>query len=222
MDLNVQIMQKPRVKICCITSIEEARLAINYRASAVGLVSHMPSGPGIISEEKIREIAAAIPPMISTFLLTSRQDVSTIVEQQRRCSVDTIQLCDRIRIDDYPELRRNLPGIRIIQVIHVSGQESIEEARAVAPNVHGILLDSGNQKLKVKKLGGTGRTHDWTISRQIRDSVEVPLILAGGLNSDNISEAIRQVNPFAVDVCSGIRTNGNLDESKLSVFMSRI
>lgn len=218
----MQIMKKPHIKICCITSIEEARLAIKYGASAVGLVSRMPSGPGVITEEKIREIAAAIPPMISSFLLTSSQDVNTIVEQQRRCGVDTIQLCDRFPIDDYSELRRNLPGIRIIQVIHVSGQESLDEARKVAPHVHGILLDSGDQKLKVKKLGGTGRMHDWTISRQIRDSVEVPVILAGGLNSDNVSKAIHQVHPFAVDVCSGVRTNENLDESKLSVFMSRI
>lgn len=214
--------QKPQVKICCIASIEEARLAINYGASAVGLVSHMPSGPGVISEKKIREIAAAVPPMISTFLLTSSQDVRAIVEQQRRCGVDTIQLCDRVRIGDYSELRKNLPGIRIIQVVHVSGQESLDETCSVAPHVHGILLDSGNQQLAVKQLGGTGRTHDWRISRQIRDSVEVPVILAGGLTPENVLHAIHQVQPFAVDVCSGVRTQGKLDESKLSAFMNEV
>jgi phosphoribosylanthranilate isomerase len=178
----------------------------------------MPSGPGVISDDLLREIAGITPPAISSFLLTCKQDTTAIIEQQRRAGVNTIQICDRLERVSYNVLRRALPGIAIVQVIHVTGPEAVDEAIAVAPHVDGILLDSGNQTLAVKELGGTGRTHDWTLSRRIRESVEVPIFLAGGLKASNIAEAIRQVEPFGVDVCSGVRTDGKLDEAKLSEF----
>ena len=212
----------PRVKICCIQSIEEAWLAIKYGASALGLVSEMPSGPGPISEKLIKEIAAIIPPGITSVLLTCKTNTQQIIEQQRKCGINAIQIVDRLEKGRYQDFREAIPGISIIQVIHVSGEESIEEAVSIAPHVDAILLDSGNLSLKVKELGGTGRTHDWSISRKIRKSVDVPIFLAGGLNPENVTEAIRQVGPFGVDVCSGIRTDGILDESKLAEFISRI
>lgn len=213
---------KPRIKICCIASVAEAWLAIECGASALGLVSEMPSGPGVISEDLIAEIAATIPPAIASFLLTSKQDVASIVQQQQRLGVNTIQICDRLRTGDHRDLRYALPGISLVQVIHVTGPESVAEAGAVAPLVDAILLDSGDQSSPVKELGGTGRTHNWTLSRQIRQSVNVPLFLAGGLNADNVAEAIRQVGPFGVDICSGVRTNGLLDGSKLSGFFAAV
>src|SRR5205085_773877 len=103
-------MTRPRVKICCIASREEARMAVECGASAVGLVSAMPSGPGPIAEELIAEIAARVPPGVATFLLTCRQDADSMIEQQRRCRVNTIQLCDRVGTDVYAELRAGLPG----------------------------------------------------------------------------------------------------------------
>jgi phosphoribosylanthranilate isomerase len=212
----------PRVKICCIQSIEEARLAIGYGASALGLVSEMPSGPGVISEELIAEIAARVPPGVATFLLTSKQDTEAIIEQQRRCRVNTLQLVDRLKVGSYEDLRTALPGISIVQVIHVTGMESVEEAEAIAPHVDALLLDSGNSELSVKELGGTGRTHDWSLSKMIRERVHVPIFLAGGLKPGNVSEAVQQVNPFALDVCSGVRTDGKLDASKLKAFFQQV
>jgi len=212
----------PRVKICCIQSIEEARLAIKFGASAIGLVSEMPSGPGPISEELIREIAAVIPPGVASVLLTSKTDTKNIIEQQQRCGVNAIQIVDRLEKGTYLDFREAIPGISIIQVIHVSGERSIAEALSVAPHVNGILLDSGNPSLPIKRLGGTGKTHDWDISRTIRNLVTVPIFLAGGLNPGNVKEAIRQVQPFAVDVCNGVRTNGKLDDEKLSRFMDQV
>lgn len=214
--------KRPRVKICCISSIEETWMAIRYGASAIGLVSAMPSGPGVITEELIAEITAQVPPSVATFLLTSKQDAASIIEQQHRCGANTLQLCDRLQSENYKELRKALPGISLVQVIHVTGEESIEEAVSVASFVNGILLDSGNQSLSVKELGGTGRTHNWNISRKIRESVNVPVFLAGGLNPGNVAEAIRQVGPFGVDVCSGVRTNGKLDEVKLAGFFEQL
>lgn len=196
--------------------MEEAWLAIRHGASAVGLVSEMPSGPGVIAEELITEIAGKLPPAISSFLLTCKQNAQGIIEQQRRCRTNTIQICDRLEAGSYQEMRAQLPGIKLVQVIHVNGEESLAEALSVAPHVDAILLDSGNQSLPVKELGGTGRTHDWTISRKIREQASVPLFLAGGIKPSNVREAVSQVHPFAVDICTGVRTDGRLDEEKLS------
>lgn len=213
---------KPRVKICCIRSIDEAWMAIDHGASALGLVSAMPSGPGVIPENLIARIAAGVPPSVSTFLLTSKQDVASIIAQQRRTGVNTIQICDRLESGSYRDLREAMPGISFVQTIHINGQQSIGEAVSVAPRVDGVLLDSGDQSLPVKELGGTGRTHDWDVSRRIRELLDVPVFLAGGLTPDNVRGAIRQVQPFALDVCTGVRTDGKLDEAKLSKFFAQV
>ncbi len=193
-------------------------MAIDAGAAALGLVSKMPSGPGVIPEEVIAHIAARIPPGVATFLLTSELDVRAIIGQQKRTGVSTLQIVDRLEPGGHQELRAALPGIALVQVIHVRGRASIEEALAVAPHVDALLLDSGNPALPVKELGGTGRTHDWSISRQIREAAPVPVFLAGGLTAANITEAICQVGPFGIDVCNGVRTQGKLDGAKLLDF----
>ena len=215
-------IDRPRIKICCIASIEEAWMAIDAGANAIGLVSAMPSGPGPIAEDLIAEIAAIVPPGVSSFLLTSLQNASSIIDQQRRLRVNTIQIVDRLTTGSYREIHDALPGVKLVQVIHVTGPESVDEAIAVAPHVDAILLDSGNQSLAIKELGGTGRIHDWSLSRKIREAIEMPLFLAGGLNPSNIAAAIREVQPFGVDICSGLRTEGTLDPQKLSEFIRAI
>ena len=213
---------QPRIKICCIASVAEAQLAIRHGASALGLVSAMPSGPGPIDEELIAAIAAQIPPPIATFLLTSLQDADAVIEQQRRCGCNTLQLVDAFPIHGYAKLRRALPGVRVVQVIHVLDEASVVEAVAVAPHVDALLLDSGNPALAVKELGGTGRTHDWELSRQIVAAVARPVFLAGGLHAENVAAAIRAVRPFGIDVCSGVRTAGALDPTRLAAFMQAV
>jgi len=182
----------------------------------------MPSGPGVIPESFIAGIAGKIPPFVSSVLLTSKRRPSDIIEQHNRCGTNAIQICDDLNSDGLAEVARALPGIDIIRVIHITGEGSIGEAEAVSPYVDGILLDSGSKGGSVVELGGTGRTHNWDISRRIVESVEVPVILAGGLNSGNVAEAIKQVQPYAVDVCSGVRTGESLDSDKLQSFMSRV
>jgi phosphoribosylanthranilate isomerase len=215
-------MKKPRVKICCISSVEEMQLAVKYGASAIGLVSEMPSGPGVISENLIEEIALQTPPGISTFLLTSKQIVAEIIDQQKRCKTNTIQIVDHLIEGTHKELKDALPGISIVQVIHVNDESSVAEAIKVSENVDGILLDSGNQKLEVKELGGTGRTHDWSLSRKIVESVSKPVFLAGGLNPANVRDAVDTVKPYGLDICSGVRYYGKLDEEKLRKFFERL
>ena len=213
---------RTRVKICCISSWEEAQLAIQAGADALGLVSAMPSGPGVIDEGTIANITAQTPPPVASFLLTSLTDVQAIIAQHRRLKSNTIQLVDALQTGTYEELRQGLPGISLVQVIHVVDESSIDEALAVAPHVDAILLDSGNPNLKVKELGGTGRTHNWDISRKIREALPIPMFLAGGLKPDNIQEAIQRVQPFGVDLCSGVRTDGKLDGEKLSKFFETL
>ena len=218
----MQAPLRPRVKICCVQSLEEAELAVRYGASAIGLVSEMPSGPGPIPEELIARIASRVPPGVDSFLLTSNQDPGAVIEQHRRMRTTTIQLVDSFPLAWYSKLRVGMPGIRIVQVIHVRDTSSLDEAVSVALHVDALLLDSGNPGAAVKELGGTGRTHDWDISLSIRNAVRIPVYLGGGLKAENVGEAILRVQPFGVDVCSGVRTNGRLDEAKLTVFFRSI
>jgi phosphoribosylanthranilate isomerase len=218
----VLAVRRPRVKICCISSADEARTAIDFGASALGFVSSMPSGPGVIGEDLIAEIVASIPPALGTFLLTCETDVEKIVAQQRRTRVNTLQLVDSLPRGGHRQLRRLLPGIALVQVVHVTGETSLQEASAVAPDVDAILLDSGNPNLPIRELGGTGRVHDWHISRRIRETIDRPLFLAGGLRPENIGEAIGQVGPYGLDVCSGVRTDGKLDPAKVAGFFRAV
>ena len=211
-----------RIKICCIRSEDEARMAIEYGASAIGLVARMPSGPGPISDELIRLIAKSVPPPIATFLLTSETSIKEIIEHHQRTNTNTIQIVDALSTGTYNHLKAALPGVKIVQVIHVIDESSIAEAIGISEKVDAILLDSGNPKLKVKELGGTGRVHNWKLSRQIREKSKCPVFLAGGLNPENVRQAIEEVQPFAVDICSGVRTNGHLDRKKLELFVTNV
>lgn len=210
---------KPRVKICCIKSVDEARMAIEAGASAIGLVGRMPSGPGPISDDLIKHIAAKVPPPIATFLLTCETSVSGIIAHHKRTNTNTIQIVDKLYEGSYADIRKALPSVRIVQVIHVSGESSVDEAIRISGEVDAILLDSGNPDLAIKQLGGTGRVHNWTLSRRIRDNALCPVFLAGGLKPENVRQAVEQVRPFGVDVCSGLRINGNLDKERLEAFI---
>ena len=123
---------------------------------------------------------------------------------------------------DYKKIRSKLPHVKIVQVVHVLNESSVREAIAVSTMVDAILLDSGNPNLSIKELGGTGRTHNWDLSKKIREQIDIPIFLAGGITSNNVVEAINYVKPFGVDLCSGVRTNGNLDKDKLITFFNAI
>ncbi len=210
------------IKMCCIMSRREAQTAVTAGASALGFVSKMPSGPGVIDETLIAETAATVPPGVATFLLTAEQEAEAIVEQQRRTGVDTIQLCDRLPAGAYQMLRHALSDVSIVQVLHVTSEETVLEAAAIAPDVDALLLDSGRPQATVKELGGTGRVHDWAISRRIRAASPVPVYLAGGLNAENVETAIGEVRPFGVDLCSGIRRHGKLADDLAHEFTNAV
>jgi phosphoribosylanthranilate isomerase len=212
----------PRVKICCIGSVEEAQLAIRHGAAALGLVSKTPGGPGAISDSLIAEIADSVPPPVATFLLTSLQSVEAIVAQQRRCRTNTVQLCDRLLHGSYAELRLALPGIGLVQLVQMTDEASISEALGVAIHVDALLLDSGNPAPAVKGVAGTGSTHNWRMSQRIAARSLKPVFLAGGLREENVAQAIGEVAPFGLDVSTGVRTAGRLDEAKLRGFFAAV
>ncbi|KQM57392.1 phosphoribosylanthranilate isomerase [Chryseobacterium sp. Leaf201] len=213
---------KPKVKICCISSVEEAQLAIRHGASALGLVGKMPSGPGMIEDSLILEIQESVPPPVSTFLLTSETNALEVINHHKKVRTSVIQLVDALENSEYHLIREHLPGIKLVQVIHVIDEDSVREAIESAPHVDALLLDSGNPKLAVKVLGGTGNIHDWNLSRTIRESVKIPVFLAGGLKVENVREAVEKVQPFGLDLCSSVRSNGKLDEKKLEAFFAEL
>jgi phosphoribosylanthranilate isomerase len=209
----------PRIKICCIQSIAEAKMAIDYGASALGLVGQMPSGPGVIDDSSIASIARSVPPPISTFLLTSETSAGSIISHYKKTYTSAIQLVDEISEESFEAIRSSTPGVKLVQVIHVRDERSVEYALEVESSADALLLDSGNPNAETKILGGTGKTHNWELSKKIVEQVHIPVFLAGGLTADNIKQALDQVQPFGIDLCSGIRTNHQLDEEKLSKFM---
>jgi phosphoribosylanthranilate isomerase len=218
----MQATRRPRLKVCCIADRAEAGLAIELGAHALGLVSAMPSGPGVIDEDTIREVATACPPAVATFLLTSEVEPRRIAEQALRTRVSTVQIVDRLSPGAHAELRALLPGLKLVQVVHVVDAASVDEALAVAAEVDALLLDSGNPNLPVKELGGTGRRHDWALSKAIRKGSPVPLFLAGGLRPENVAEAIAEVGPYGLDICSGVRRDGRLDRERLGALVAAI
>jgi phosphoribosylanthranilate isomerase len=182
----------------------------------------MPSGPGTIADELIAEITIHSPPPIASFLLTSEQSSSQIIAHIKRAGTNTVQIVDELSEGKYQQIREALPNVKLVQVIHVTGEESIEQAVGVHDDVDTILLDSGNPKAAIKTLGGTGNIHNWEISHALVKAVKVPVFLAGGLHAGNVKEAIQRVQPFGVDICSGVRTNGKLDAEKLKAFVEAV
>ena len=152
-------------------------------------------------------------------LLSSLANPDQIADQFHRCGVNAIQLCEWLDNTSRARLRALLPNAFIMQVVHVTGTEAITKAEHGQNHVDALLLDSGTLSGPSRELGGTGRTHDWTISGQICLRVGLPVFLAGGLQPSNVASAIEAVQPFGVDVCSGVRSNGALDDSKLSAFL---
>jgi phosphoribosylanthranilate isomerase len=208
----------PRIKICCISSITEAKMAVQYGASALGLVGHMPSGPGVISDELIYTIARQTPPPIGTFLLTSETSAKNIIAHHQKVMTNTIQIVDALQQGSYQQIKIALPGIKLVQVIHVLDERSVDEAIEIAEHVDALLLDSGNPNLQIKVLGGTGKVHDWILSRKIVEQSHIPVFLAGGLHAGNVRQALDAVQPFGLDICSSVRTNQQLDQVKLEAF----
>jgi phosphoribosylanthranilate isomerase len=210
---------RTRTKVCCIASVEEARLAIEAGADAIGLVGAKPAGPRTLSDAEIAEVAAVAAPPVATFLLTSEQTADAISAHVQRTHPTTVQILSQIDPAESARLAELEPHVRRVQVIHVEGRAALDLIPVYTPHVHAFLLDSGRPNAETPEFGGTGRRHDWTVSAELVRASRLPVFLAGGLSAANAADAIRQVRPFGLDLCSGVRTQGRLDPDKLADFM---
>lgn len=200
----------------------EAITALQLGADMLGFVSEMPSGPGFLDLDNIASIINQLPRETKSILLTSAPSVDTILNQHRIVDTWGIQLVDIISLPDLVELRVRLPHVTLIQAIHITSVRAIKLALKYSSLVDMLLLDSGNPSGKKRTLGGTGKVHNWNISREICSLSPLPVFLAGGLNSENISGALSSVKPYGFDLCTGVRTGGDLDSDKLQAFFKKI
>lgn len=211
------------VKVCCIQSAGEARLAAEAGAGFLGLVGAMPSGPGPLPDEAIAAIAGDAPHGATPVLLTSRVTAADIAAHVRAVGVPAVQLVRALPPAVRRDLRALVPDLTILQVVHVESEASVAEALAAAAWSDHLLLDSGRPSAPVPEFGGTGRVHDWSVSAEIVARAPVPVFLAGGLRPENVAQAVKAVRPFGVDVCSGLRgADGRLDASRMRAFMAAL
>ena len=213
---------RTRIKICCIASPAEAAMAVECGADALGLVGRMPSGPGPIDDELIARIARGVPAAVETFLLTAETVAEAITDHARRAGTTAVQVVSPIAPRESQRLARLLPATRRVQVIHVEDAGALGLVDAYSPFVDAFLLDSGRPGLAVPELGGTGRVHDWNLSAEFVRRSPRPVFLAGGLNAGNVAQAVRNVRPYGVDVCSSLRVAGALDRARLEAFVSAV
>lgn len=216
------VISPVQAKICCIRSSEEARTALSFGAAAIGLVSEMPAGPGEIPEPEIAEIVATVPKRAGTFLLTAVTDVGELIRKATVCGVNTLQLWEPLEEPDYLRLRFELPSVAIVQSVHVRDESALHAAREAARVADAIVLDSANPDVPYRWEPQTGKTHDWSISREIVRAVSCPVLLAGGLTAGNVRYAVEQVRPYGVDVCTGVRSEDRLDTRKLVAFFEAL
>lgn len=213
---------RTRIKICCIASVEEARMAIAAGADALGFIGVVPPTPRAIPDEAIADIAAAVPPPVATVLVGSQREAGTMAAQVRRARPSTLQIVAPIEPAEWVRFAEMEPDIRRIQVIHVEGPEALDLIPVYAPYVHAFLLDSGKASAATPYYGGTGETHDWAISAAFVARSPLPVFLAGGVTPANVAEAIRRVRPYGLDLCTGLRTDGKLDPGKLADFVRAV
>ena len=213
---------RTRVKICCMASAAEVRAAVMAGADAIGAVGPMPSGPGPVDDATARAVLDATPPPVAGFLLTSGTAAEAIIAHAARTGASTVQIVRHVEPGQHHRIRGEAPWLKIVQVVHVEDEGSIALARGYAGTADALLLDSGRPGAETAELGGTGRVHDWSLSRRIVSLVDKPVFLAGGLTEANVGEAIDTVRPFGVDLCSGVRTMGKLDVRELSGFFAAV
>jgi phosphoribosylanthranilate isomerase len=213
---------RTRIKVCCIASANEARMAVNAGVDALGFVCAKPASPRTIAEATVAEITSLAPPTVATFLLTSEVTADAIAAHVRRTHPTTVQILSHIDPAESARLAELEPHIRRVQVIHVENSAALEMISAYGAYVHAFLLDSGRPNAATPELGGTGRQHDWATSAAFVQASPLPVFLAGGLSPANVAAAIQLVKPYGVDLCSGVRTDGRLDAGKLTAFVASV
>ncbi len=210
-----------RVKICGNKRVEDALQAIRLGADAIGLlVGQEHASRDFITPALAASIARQLPPFCAIVLATHINSVKEVLQLANFIGVNALQLHGDSTPEDIIQIRKNLPNIKIIKSVHVVDNKSTGAVGKYIGVVDAILLDTIN--LKTKQIGGTGKTHDWNISRKIVEEYDIPIVLAGGLSPDNVAEAVKFVKPYGVDVNTGTKgEDGFKDYGKLELFIRR-
>ena len=186
-----------RVKICGVTCLEDLRVAVDAGADAIGLLVDVPvDSPREISPGRAAELVAEVPPFVTTVLVTMPETPERAVELVRTVESDAIQIHGDMGVGDLAYLTATVDA----SVVKVLDAAALERTSRYADVADALLVDSVDED----GGGGTGRTHDWKRTRAIADDLHSPIVLAGGLTPENVAEAVRTVEPFAVDVASGV------------------
>jgi phosphoribosylanthranilate isomerase len=216
-------------KICCMQSEAEIDMAAAAGARAVGIVGPMPNGAGFLDEETAARLARYAVKRhgdkVWATLLTKRTRAADIADHVAATGANAVQIVDRPEAGTHAFLRARFPALKILQVIHVEDERAINEARDCGAEVDAILLDSGKPSAASPTFGGTGDTHDWSVSRRIVETCGRPAFLAGGLTPQNAGEALRAVRPYGLDICSGLREKDRgyaLNVEKLAAFAAAL
>lgn len=210
-----------RVQIAGVSSLEEALAAERAGADALGFTLRLPTGVhDDLTEAKARSIIAALPPFITSVVITYVGAAREAVELCRYLGAGALQLHGELPVNDLPLIRAALPHLKVIRAVHVTGPEALAQARSLMRHVDALILDTYDAT--TGRHGATGKTHDWCISQAIVSKSRIPVILAGGLTPDNVAEAVALVQPWGVDVHTGVEdADGRRSLVKLRAFIER-
>lgn len=208
-----------RVKICGIKNVEDALKSVEYGADAIGvLVGQEHNSKDFISIKTAKKIIESLPPLVSSVLVTHINNSEEISHMIKTIGVTTVQLHSDIDIQGIEKIKFNCPNVKIIKLVHVIDEKSMQQVDFFANSSDAILLDTINNV--TDQVGGTGKTHNWEIDRKIVEHTNAKIIIAGGLNPNNIKEAIHKIKPYGVDVNTGVQNkNGLKDYEKLKEFI---
>ena len=209
-------MRSVRTKICGITREEDLTVAMDAGADAIGFLVGVPSSPRNLTLERAETLLDQVPIFIDSIVVTAPKSIEWLVEIYERLKPSGIQIHGKEELDS-SIIHEKIEDVNLIKTVYVTEDALNETVIKDLKTFDAVLLDSFSQG----QYGGTGKVHDWILSRQIKEAVSpIPVILAGGLNPENVKEAILAVEPYAVDVASGVEANpGIKDQSKVRAFV---
>ncbi|QLC32948.1 phosphoribosylanthranilate isomerase [Halarchaeum sp. CBA1220] len=197
-------MTAARTKVCGLTSAEDVAAAVEAGADALGFIVDVPvETPREVSVERAADLVAAAPPFVSTVLVTMA-DPDAVPTLHDAVGTDAVQLHGDLPAERVASLASVLDA-RVVKTVDADDPEVARDYDGVAD---ALLVDSTD----ASGAGGTGRTHDWTATRDLAADLDAPVVLAGGLTPANVAEAVRTVEPYAVDVASGVESAGGVKD----------
>lgn len=208
-----------KVQIAGIRTVQDAMECVKNNVDAIGLlVGQSHSSEDFITKQLAREIVQALPPYQVSTLITHLEKAEEIIDLINFTGVNCVQLHSYIKENEVRNIHKALPNIKIIRLIHISDDEVTNYSKMKIADA--FFTDSINKK--TNQFGGTGLTHDYNQDKKLAETIGKPLIIAGGLNSDNVVKIIKKVKPYGVDTNSGCKgKNGNMDYKKLREFCNK-